>query len=59
MNGILIKETEKAYYIDYDGDKQWIPRSLVTYIRKDPEKDGERKIFFELEGWKAKQLGWD
>jgi hypothetical protein len=59
LKGTLLKETTNAYYIDYDGDKQWIPRSLVPYIRKEPEKDGVREIDFILETWKAKQLGWD
>lgn len=25
----VITETEKAYYMDFDGDKRWVPKSQV------------------------------
>lgn len=57
---ILIRETENAFQIMYEGDTQWVPRSLVTYIRKEPpDAKGQREITFDLEPWKAKQLGWE
>lgn len=58
-NGTLVKETTSALLVDVDGEQVWLPKSTMTYTRRDPpDKDGKVKIAFKLEAWKEKQLGW-
>lgn len=55
----LLKETPNAFLFDNEGQQAWVPRSLVSYIKKGlTAPDGSRDAEVVMEGWKAKQLKW-
>lgn len=49
--GMIVRETEAAMLVDYDGDQQWIPISQVTEIQHN--LDGSVDI--TMTAWIAKQ----
>lgn len=48
LSGVLISQSEKAFYIDFGDKKVWIPKSRSEYAMKDT---------WHVEEWLAKEKG--
>lgn len=47
----LIKETDKAWLLNCEGDEAWFPKNLVNFDNQKQE--------LEVPKWKLKELEWD
>ena len=49
LEGFVIDETIEAWHINFEGDKEWVPKSLIGIIDKNNST-------VEIKKWKAKEL---
>lgn len=51
----LIEEREKSILVEQDGKRYWLPRSQISYLRKDPSSSAGQTISIKLSEWCAEQ----
>ncbi len=58
-NIVVVQRGKKALLVQYEGDEQWIPFSLIhedSEIYESANKGAEGQL--AIPEWKAEQLGW-
>jgi len=56
----LIRTTNRAVWLEYEGDEQWIPLAALSMMSEREVTDASPGDSLELfiAEWKAKELGW-
>lgn len=53
---VLKAETERAIFVDYDGDEQWLPLSQIEFLDLNYRKGESMSI--EVPNWLMVKKGW-
>lgn len=53
----VIKVTEKAVLVLYEGEERWIPKSIITDPDPDDLEEGDEREEIEVPMWFAKKEG--
>jgi len=53
----IIKETEDAFLINYEGEENWIPKSQI--FEPNVYQEGDESVSIEITCWIAEQKGID
>lgn len=52
----LLYKTDRAYYLDYEGNAAWAPISVTEVLEGDTEVG--QSLVVEIPNWLAIQKGW-
>ena len=58
---LVLKLTDKAALLEFEGEEEWVPRSAMIVeddALDEAEGDPEMTIEVGIANWKAEQLGW-
>jgi hypothetical protein len=57
IDAYIIRETPKAFLVEWEGDEYWIPKSVCYWEGEQPQ-DRDTQGELEVEDWFAEKQGW-